>query len=91
MPAVMNSHIGALDDLEDSIAVLHRSLTTDIRVRTRAETLGDVAADLQRRPHPGTVECLCIRVGANEIDAVDTGVHHVSPRRCRRRHRHRLP
>ena len=48
-------HVAALDQLDDAIAVFHRRLAADFRVRARAESLRDVAADLQRG---FTCECL---------------------------------
>ncbi len=42
-------HVAALDHLDDAIAIFHRGLPAHFRIGARAETLGDVAADLQRR------------------------------------------
>jgi hypothetical protein len=70
-------HVGTLDDLVDPVAILHRGLAADVGVGTRAETLRNVATDLQCRAHACAVQCLRVRVGTNEIDALDTGVDHV--------------
>ncbi len=77
MPAVMNSMSAAVDHLDDAVAILHRGLAADLRIRAGAETLGDVAADLQERLHLGVLERLRIGVDADEVHALDAGVDHV--------------
>ena len=46
------------------------SMPADIGIRTGSETLRYIAADLQRRPHTCTIQCLCVGIGADEIDAL---------------------
>jgi len=60
-----------------TVAILHRGLTADVGVRTRAETLRDVAADLQTGLDLGVLQRLRIRIRADEIDAVDPDPDHV--------------
>ena len=69
-------HVAALDHLVDPVAVFHRRLTADLRVGAGAETLGDIAADLERRLHQRALERLRIRVGADEVHALDPGLDH---------------
>ena len=45
-------HVGTFDQLDDAIAIFHRCLTADFRIGACAETLGDVAADLQAQSSP---------------------------------------
>jgi hypothetical protein len=70
-------HVGALDHLDDAIAVFHRCLPADFRICARAQTLRDVAADLQRHLHLRVLQRLRIGVQANEVHALDTRGHHV--------------
>ena len=60
-----------------TVAVLHRGLPTDFGVRARAETLRDVAADLQAGLHLGALERLRVGVRADEVDALDSRPNHV--------------
>ena len=48
MPAVMNSMSAAFDHLDEAFAVFQRGGTTHVGIGARAQSLGDVAADLQR-------------------------------------------
>jgi len=73
-------HVAALDQLDDPIAILHCRLTAHLGVGARAQALGDVAADLQRGAHLGVLERLRVGVDADEIDALETGLHHVRDR-----------
>ncbi len=70
-------HVAAFDQLDDAVAILHRSLAPDFRVCPGAKTLGDVAADLQRGTHLGVLERLRVGVYADEIHTFDAGLHHV--------------
>ena len=70
-------HVGAFDYFLNPVAVFHRGLAADVGVGARAEALCDVAADLQARAHLDVLERLRIRVGADEIDAFDSGLDHV--------------
>jgi hypothetical protein len=49
--AVMNSMSHPFDHLDDAIAIFHRGLAADFGIGAGAETLGDVAADLQAGLH----------------------------------------
>jgi hypothetical protein len=60
------------------VTVLHSSLPPYIGIGAGTESLRYVAADLQRRSHTRAVQRLRIRIGANEIDAFDTGIDHMS-------------
>jgi hypothetical protein len=70
-------HVGTLDDLVDAIAILHRRLAADVRVRAGTESLGNVASDLQRRSDARTLQRLRIGIRTDEIDALDAGIDHV--------------
>ena len=59
------------------VAILHRRLTADIGIGPGTETFRNITADLQRRADAGAVQRLRIRVGANEIDSLNAGMHHV--------------
>jgi hypothetical protein len=71
-------HVSAIDHFQDTIAIFHRSLSTNIWVSTSSETLCDVAPDLQRRSRARALQRLRIRIGTDEIDTVYAGVDHVS-------------
>ena len=73
-------HVAALDELDDAVAILHRRLTADFRVGAGAQALGDVAADLQCGAHLGVLERLRVGVDADEIHALEAGLHHVRDR-----------
>src|SRR5262249_6798325 len=73
-------HVAAIDQLDDPVAIIHRGLATDFRVCTCAETLGDVAPDLQRSLHPGMLQGLRIGIDADEIHPLDTAIDHVRDR-----------
>ena len=70
-------HVAALDHLDDPIAVFHRRLPAHFRIGARAETLGDIAADLQRGFHLRVLESLRIGVDAQELHALDATANHV--------------
>src|SRR5690606_11704100 len=70
-------HVRTFDHLDDSIAIFHRGLTTYFRIGAGAQTLRDVATDLQAHLHLGVLERLRIGVDANEIYAFDPSTHHV--------------
>ena len=59
------------------IPILERRLTADIRVRTRTETLGDGAADLQHRFCFAALQRLRVGIGGDEIDALHLLRQHV--------------
>ena len=70
-------HVRAFDHFDDAIAIFHRRLTADFRIRARAQALGDIAADLQTDFHLRMLQRLSIRIEADEIDAFDPGRDHV--------------
>ncbi len=70
-------HVATFDELHDTVAIFHRGLTTDFRVGARAESLGDVAADLQRRLYLGVLQGLRVSIDAHEFHTVDTAGDHV--------------
>ena len=41
-------HVGALDQLDDALAVFHRRLAADFGIGARAQALGDIRAQLQQ-------------------------------------------
>ena len=47
-------HVAAFDHLDDAIAIFHRRLAAHFGIGAGAETLGDVAADLQRWSSPSS-------------------------------------
>ena len=73
MPAVMNSMS------QPSISSTMRSRSSiaawrpDFRIGARAQTLGDVAADLQSGLHLGVLQRLRVGVDAHELHALDAG------------------
>ncbi len=70
-------HVRTLDHLLDAISILHCGLAADLGIRACAESLGYIAADLQRGLHPRAVQRLGIGVGADEIHALDSTRDHV--------------
>src|SRR5580698_7695943 len=70
-------HVAALDELDDAVTVLHGRLAADLRVGAGTESLGDVAADLQRRLDLGMFQRLRIGVDAHELHPIDAGRDHV--------------
>src|SRR5690606_6896952 len=70
-------HVRAFDDLVQAVAILHRRLPADVRVRARAETFRDVAADLQARLDLGRLQRLRVGVGADELHTFDALPRHV--------------
>jgi hypothetical protein len=67
----MNSMSQPLDQLDDAVAIFHRRLPADFRIGAGAQSLGDVAADLQRGLHLRCLQCLRIGVDADEIHPFD--------------------
>ena len=77
MPAVMNSMSAPSMTSTNAITIFHRRLPADIRIGARTKTFGDIAANLQRRAHARALQCLRIRVGADEINTFDACLDHV--------------
>ncbi len=70
-------HVGTLDDFVNPVPVLHRCLPANFGIRSRAKSLGDIAADLQRNLHLCAFQGLRIGIGADEVDAFDSRLDHV--------------
>jgi len=64
-------HVGAVQHLDDAVAVLERGLPADLGVGAGAETLGHGFAELQRGACAGAFQRLRVCVGADEFHAVD--------------------
>ncbi len=89
MPAVMNSMSQAFDEFDDAITILHGGLPAHLGIRARAQSLGDVAADLQGGAHLAVLERLRIGIDANKIHTFEAGLHHVCDCVAARRRRPR--
>ncbi len=70
-------HVGALDHFLYAVAVFHRGLPADVRIRTRTKPLCNIAADLQRRAYARAIERLRVGIGTDEIDALYSCIHHM--------------
>ena len=66
-----------MNDLLQTVPVLHGGLTADLRIGSGAQSLGDVATDLDTGLDPCPLQCLGVGVGADKVHALDTGPHHV--------------
>ena len=71
-------HVGTFDDLVNPVAIFHCGLAAYFGIGAGAESLGDIAADLQRRADAGALQRLGVRVGTDEVDTLDAGIDHVS-------------
>ena len=69
-------HVGALERLLQLVAALDRGLAADVRVRARAESAGDLGADVE--PHVGVRHLQRLRVGVDrdELHAAQAGIDH---------------
>ncbi len=70
-------HVRAFDQFDDALAVFHRRPLAHLGVRTGAETLGDIAAELQHTIGTIALQGLRICVQADELHTVDPAVDHV--------------
>ena len=70
-------HVGAFDRFCDAVAVLHRRIATDLGPRACAEPARQRRTQLQLRARRRALQCLCIGVGADEIDAGQSSFDHV--------------
>ena len=70
-------HVGALQQLDDTLTVFHRRLAAHFRVGASAKPLGDFTAQLQDSLGGHALERLSIGVGADELDAFDVALDHV--------------
>src|SRR5262249_12662400 len=69
-------HVGAVERLDDLLGVLERRLAPDVRGGAGAESLRPLAADLQLDRRDVVLERLEVGVGDDELDAVETDLHH---------------
>ena len=71
------AHVRAFERLLDVGDGFLGRRAPDLRTRTRAETLGDLEAELDAAIRGRGVERLCVGVGNDKIDALHVGAHHV--------------
>ncbi len=69
-------HVGAFERLQQFFRVLERRLSTNIRIRARAEPLGEFRPQLNFHRGARAAQRLQIGVGHQEIDAFDVGFDH---------------
>jgi hypothetical protein len=69
-------HVGAVERLDDLVGVFERRLPADVRIGAGTQPLGQLAADLQLDGGGVGVERLAIGVRDDELDAVESGLHH---------------
>src|SRR2546421_179376 len=74
--AVANASVSGVARSDDLVRVLQRRLPSDVRVGAGAESLRQLAADLQLDRRGTGPERLQIGVGDDELDAVETDLHH---------------
>ena len=69
-------HVRTLEDFFDLFAVIVRGLTAELRIRTRTESAGQRATDVEL--HVGIRHEQCLRVGVHrdELDAAQSGFDH---------------
>ena len=65
------NHVGAFERLDDLVSILKRGLASNLRVRARAESLGELSADLQLYGRLGKLQRLQIRIGGDEFNTFD--------------------
>ena len=69
-------HVGAVQELEDSLRVLESRLAADLRIGPCSQTLGDLSPQLQLVLATTLRQGLKVGVRGDELDALETGVHH---------------
>src|SRR3954462_378447 len=69
-------HARALERLLDVVARLRRGALADVRIRSGAETLGELRADVQLEVGVRHLARLGVRVGRDELHAGEPGVAH---------------
>ena len=69
-------HVGAVQDLEDTLGIFERRLATDVGVAAGPQSTGQVVPELQLDRRFGTPQSLDIGVGADELDAAQLGLDH---------------
>src|SRR5215471_13082128 len=70
-------HVRAFDEFNDAIAIFHRGLSSDLRVRSGAQSFRDVASDLQTHFHFRVLDRLRIGIDASELDTFDARRQHM--------------
>ena len=70
------NHVRAFEGFDDFVGVFERRLAADLGIRARAESLGELAADLQLDGRLRELERLQIGVRGDEFDALDLGADH---------------
>jgi hypothetical protein len=60
----------------DPLHVLEGGLATDLRIATGPETLGELRSELDLDGGQVRIERLCIRVGRDELHAIETARDH---------------
>ena len=69
-------HVGALEDLFDLLAVVLGSLRADVRVGARAETAGQLPADVELDVGVAHQQGLRVGVDRDELDALESLFDH---------------
>src|SRR5690606_23343814 len=70
-------HVGALQDLGDTLAIVHCGLATDFRIGACTQSLGNGGTQLQKGFHLNFLQRLGIGVGADEFHTFNVVAHHV--------------
>ena len=73
-------HVGPLEDLLDLLAVLLGRLPADLGVAARAQTPGQLAADVELDVGVAHQQRLGVGVDGDELDALQAGVDHAVDR-----------
>ena len=69
-------HVGAVERLNQLVGVLERRLAAHVRVRARAEALGELPADLDLHGRGVHLQRLQVGVRDDELDALEAALHH---------------
>ena len=72
--------VAALDGVGDVLAILLSSLLAHVRVRARAQTLGQLFADLDLVGRLAERQRLAVGIDGNEFHALQAGIHHAVDR-----------
>jgi hypothetical protein len=73
-PVVTKDHVGAFEQLDEPLGVLERGLAADVGIRSGAEALRQLGADLHLHGRAARPESLHVRVDGDEIDAREPGL-----------------
>jgi hypothetical protein len=69
-------HVGAFESFNDLVGVFERCLPSDIRIRARAESFGQLGTDLDFHGRFGLPEGLCVGIRNKELDAAEARRNH---------------